>query len=838
VPSGAYFVVVSDFRHVVIKQVTLGDVDAVADMSMADASVKPAMSAPKGSRLASISPAFDILGSDDAGHGFFGVSWSGIFPKVSPLTRLTAGTLHSQVADTWTTKGYEPVTFHGHHVRFHPIRRIAGAKEVRRGIPRNLTFHYRDRDFARVAIKHYATGPRQTSVDSWFGWTPIDAGAFVDVFPSVRPGVVHAMFLARKKLRWDSSTAVTDDFRSLTQLDQIERYHRGQRAVVPFFRGPVTPVADRGGESRLVGFGCRLCVHDGFLGGVLSMFSGASSTQMGITDHGSFALFRGHRRLDHGALFLAPFAKGVSSGQHLRLVASTTPQAKKYLLSRNVTDTWRFEVPHRRRAVVPILRAAYVPPTDLHSVGRAGRVSYPITFDTLGPVDARVTKARVQWSVDGHHWRDADLSRRDKNTFRVSYRNPAATPTHPYLSLRVTAKDTIGGSIAESVEHAYVLPHGKVGSAHPPTRHRARFRPGTLCRTSGRHSYSCFVKLSAATRTAGKASPDPAGWGAPALRSAYHLGDDVGQPDTVAVIVAFDYPHAEADLNHYRAQYGLPGCTSASGCFRKINQDGEQGHYPQRDYGWGVEASLDLQMISAACQTCHIVLVEANEPADRPFSEAEQAAVGAGATVTNHSFGRIELTGAETDALHFVHPGVTAVASTGDAGYGPASFPADSPDVVAVGGTVLSRSAGAERGWSERAWRLAGSGCSAYFDKPAGQVDPACHGRTEADISAVARGLAIYNTSLPRGFRGWMIVDGTSASSPFIAGMIGSAGGSGVRPSDLYAAAQADPDLVNDATGGSNGFCRRSYLCTGLPGYDGPTGLGSPNGTMLFHPVV
>jgi subtilase family serine protease len=301
----------------------------------------------------------------------------------------------------------------------------------------------------------------------------------------------------------------------------------------------------------------------------------------------------------------------------------------------------------------------------------------------------------------------------------------------------------------------------------------------------------------------------------------------------VAVIVAYDYPHAEADLNHYRRQYGLPPCTSASGCFTKLNQKGQTDHYPAPDQGWGVEASLDLQMISATCPTCHIVLVEANQPTDKPFFRAEQTAVDAGATVTNHSFGRIELTGAETDASNYDHDGVTAVASTGDFGYQPASFPASSTDVVAVGGTVLARSTD-ERGFTEHAWRFGGSGCSAYFAKPAAQDDTACRGRTMADVSAVAQGLAIYNTSLPRRFRGWLKVDGTSASSPLVAGMIASQGSGGIRPTALY----ANSDQFNDITGGSNGFCQGSYLCTGVPGYDGPTGLGSPRSPEAFVPPV
>ena len=151
-------------------------------------------------------------------------------------------------------------------------------------------------------------------------------------------------------------------------------------------------------------------------------------------------------------------------------------------------------------------------------------------------------------------------------------------------------------------------------------------------------------------------------------------------------------------------------------------------------------------------------------------------------------------------------------------------------DAQAVGGTVLSRSATNARGWNEKVWAYGGSGSSAYFDKPVGQTDTACHGRTEADVSAVARGLAIYNTSLPRRFRGWMMVDGTSASSPLIAGMIGSVGTPGVTPQLLYSHAGD----FNDVVGGSNGFCQHSYICTSVPGYDGPTGLGSPNGVSAF----
>jgi hypothetical protein len=831
VPTGHSVVIVSDFDHVVLRQVAVTG-DTVTDLSMGDATVKPKLTAMKG--LTQLSPSLDLIGEDRAGTGGFDFGWSGFLPKVAPLAGMAAGRLHTEIAGLWTKKGYQPVTFHGGQLRFHPIKRVVATKEVERGIPHHLAFRYHPRDFAHVAINHYATGPRQRAFDSWAGISPIDTFLFVESFPSVRPGVIAASFLARRTLAWNSATTVSDSFRSFTELDQTQRYHRGQHASVPFFRGPVAPVADRGGESGRVSYSCQLCVIKGALGGTMAMFASAGTDQFGIDDHGHFDVYRGHRRLSGGSGFLAPYVGKVKAGQRLRIEVTTTPAAKKYVLSRHVSDTFGFTVPKGGRAIVPLLRAAYVPPTDLHGVGRAGHVSYPISFDNLGPIDARVSHAAMGWSVDGRHWHRAALERRDGNTFRVSYRNPAASKAHPYLSLRVRARDRAGRTVSETVQNAYVLPHSAARATTPPAvQHRGGFRPGKLCRTSGARAYSCFVKLNAATRAVGKASPDPAGWGAPALRNAYDITGDVQNPDTVAVIVAYDYPSAEADMNRYRAQYGLPLCTSASGCFTKINQKGETDHYPQPDQGWGVEAALDLQMISAACPTCHIVLAEASSPYDQPLFKAEQAAVDAGATVTNHSFGRIELTGAEADGQHYDHDGVTAVASTGDAGYQPAGFPASVPSVVAVGGTVLSRSSTAPRGWTEKAWRYGGSGCSAYYGKVDGQQDTACHMRTISDVSAVARGLAIYDTSLPRRYRGWLEVDGTSASSPLVAGMIGSRGAGGIRPSDLY----ADPGAFNDVTRGSNGFCKGSYLCTGLPGYDGPTGLGTPASPSAFDPV-
>lgn len=829
VPPGHYDLVLSNFYRSAVTQVVVGDADTTATLSFADATVRPTMTVPGG--LTSLSPELDILGTDATGQGGFDFGWEGHVPLVTPLPAVAAGTLDSELSNLWTAKGYQPVTFHHGQVQTHPIRRVVGAKEYHAGIPAHFAYHYSLRHFADVAIRHYATGPKQSAFDSWVAFSPVDQFLFVQGFPSVRPSTIHAQFLARNHLVWDSSTTASQGFRNFAELDEVAAYHRDQHAVVPFFRGPVTPVADRGAESARVDYHCQLCVIDGQLGGTMAMLASAGTRQSGFSTTGRFALYHRFLRLSHGKGFLAPFVRHVTPGERMRLVASLGPVDSRTVLSQHVSDVYHFAVPPGSRAIVPLLRAAYVPPTNLHSVGRRGQVSFPVTFDNLGPVDARIGTASVRWSVDGSHWHRARLTRKDKNTFRVSYAEPAATVAHPYLSLEVRARDAGGRSISETVEHAYLLPRATArrAHAHRPAAHRNVFHPARLCRTSGRTSYSCYVKLDARTLASGRSTPDPAGWGAPALRQAYGLGADPN-PGTVAIIVAYDYPHAEADMNHYRAQYGLPACTSAGGCFTKLNQDGQSGSYPPPDADWGVEASLDLQMVSAACPTCHIVLVEANQPSDRAFYAAEQTAVDAGATVVNHSFGRIELTGDELAAANYDHPGVTDVASTGDSGYGPASFPASSPHVLAVGGTTLSRSTTDPRGWTEQAWEFGSSGCSAYFGKPTGQSDTACQGRTEADLSAVADGLAIYNTSLPRRYRGWLTVGGTSASSPLVSGMIGSSGVLGVTPQTIY----ANQGLFNDVVSGSNGYCLGSYLCTAGQGYDGPTGVGTPEGVGVF----
>jgi N-acetylneuraminic acid mutarotase len=320
----------------------------------------------------------------------------------------------------------------------------------------------------------------------------------------------------------------------------------------------------------------------------------------------------------------------------------------------------------------------------------------------------------------------------------------------------------------------------------------------------------------------------PAGFGPTDLLSAYNLPPG-GAGETVAIVDAYDDPTAESDLAVYRQQYGLPACTTANGCFKKIDQRGGTT-YPLPNSGWSGEISLDVDMVSAICPSCDILLVESDDSSMTNLGAAVNQAVAQGAKFVSNSYGGGESTDeTQTDDAYFKHPGVVVTASTGDSGYG-VSYPAASPDVTAVGGTSLVKGTATTRGWSEAAWSGAGSGCSAYETKPSFQSDSGCARRADADVSAVAdpnTGVAVY-------YGGWRVYGGTSVSSPIIASVyaLGGTPATGSQPNSLP---YQNISSLNDVTAGSNGSCNPAYLCTAGTGYDGPTGLGTPNGIAAFR---
>ena len=335
----------------------------------------------------------------------------------------------------------------------------------------------------------------------------------------------------------------------------------------------------------------------------------------------------------------------------------------------------------------------------------------------------------------------------------------------------------------------------------------------------------------------GRFGPDqaPPGYGPADFQSAYNLPSaTAGSGQTVAIVDAGDDPTAEADLAVYRAQYGLPPCTTANGCFEKVNQQGQQGNYPPVDGTWPIEESLDVDMVSAICPLCRIILVEANSSVGGDLFTAEDEAVTLGAKYVSDSWLVQEQRAERTVDYYFNHPGVAITAASGDSGY-QVNYPAVSPYVTAVGGTSLTQDSSVSRGWAETAWGGTGSGCSLYEPKPFWQHDSGCAKRTTSDVSADAdpsTGAAVYVTS--GGEDGWRKIGGTSEATPIIAAVYALAG---APAADSYPASYpyADSSALNDVTAGSNGTCKPAYLCTAGPGYDGPTGLGTPDGVAAFQ---
>lgn len=355
----------------------------------------------------------------------------------------------------------------------------------------------------------------------------------------------------------------------------------------------------------------------------------------------------------------------------------------------------------------------------------------------------------------------------------------------------------------------------------------ARVCPGSVVGSAHCHSW---VRVDASGKPL--ATTLPSGYGPADLQAAYALNTSGGAGQTIAIVDAYDAPNAESDLGVYRSMYGLPACTTANGCFRKVNQSG--GTTPPRaNGGWAQEISLDLDMASAICPNCKIILVEASSASFANLSAAVDEAAKLGANVISNSYGGSEYSNEVNDQSHYNHPGIAITVSSGDNGYG-VEFPAASQYVTAVGGTTLRKGGGTTRGWTETAWSGAGSGCSAYISKPSWQSG-SCAKRAVADVSAIAdpnTGVAVYDSYAYRGASGWMVFGGTSVAAPIIAGVYALSGNASSVNYGSYSYAHLSS--LFDVTSGSNGSCGGSYLCTAVAGYDGPTGNGTPNGTGAF----
>ncbi|TAM91067.1 hypothetical protein EPN42_04925 [bacterium] len=345
------------------------------------------------------------------------------------------------------------------------------------------------------------------------------------------------------------------------------------------------------------------------------------------------------------------------------------------------------------------------------------------------------------------------------------------------------------------------------------------------------------------------------------VQNAYSLASatTAGTGKTIAIVDAYDDPNAESDLAVYRTEFNLPPCTTANGCFKKVNQIGGTP-YPATDPtgGWEGEESLDLDAISAVCPNCKIVLVEANDATSpNMYTAVATAAAMPGVSAVSNSWSGMEYSGEQAEDAYFHHPGIPVVFATGDYDYqaGP-QYPDASPYVTAVGGTSLQADSSA-RGWTETVWNNYPSygsidqgtqgGCSLYEPKPAWQHDLGCPNRMTADLSAVGdpyTGTAYYDTFASG--TGWSVIGGTSLAAPIIAAVYALSSNTASINDGSYPYTHASQfyDVVSGNDLGVSGIGLSAacvgptlYFCTAETGYDGPTGIGTPTGAGGIDPL-
>jgi hypothetical protein len=320
------------------------------------------------------------------------------------------------------------------------------------------------------------------------------------------------------------------------------------------------------------------------------------------------------------------------------------------------------------------------------------------------------------------------------------------------------------------------------------------------------------------------------------LQDAYgllRLAQVSGLGETVGLVDAYNDPSAEADLAVYRAAFGLPPCTTANGCFRKVDQTGGT-HYPQNDKDWAGEITMDIEAVSAICPLCKILLVETNSESTSDLLTGVWYA-DAHASVVSNSWGMGETPQDLSYNQKFQEAGATNVFASGDSGYkGGVLWPAASPYVVAVGGTEIDPYGGNGTGWIQQVWKGSGSGCSKYEPKPSWQHDTGCSKRTVADVSADAdpnTGPALYQTyGSTYGPTHWGEAGGTSFATPLIAAYLALRGNSKGHAGDYF---YVNPPALTNVLLGTTGTCSPTYLCTAGLGYNGPTGMGTPAALIL-----
>ncbi len=735
-------------------------------------------------------------------------------------------------------------------------------------IPSDLSENVTADRLATIDASYHSAVPGRAESESRIGLMPWQMSAVGATNTLVAPLTRTEYVTAAPDLYWMQTVTADDQSQDGYTQSHVVAYTPGERSTTEWMAEPMVPGIM---QQPVLGQACPVCRSGDTLNTMLFPHTD-NSGDVELPDSSTtqnLALYQDGVQIGQSSAGFASFHLSPDPATY-QLVYDVSRSAPWWPASTTVHTTWTF--PSAERApdqlpsgwtcsdksggggggradrgggggggggegcsFEPLLFSSYRTSAGIDDVVPAGG---PATVDVTvghqrGAADAALDAFSAQVSYDdGQTWRDVPATAAGDGTYRLSYPQPTLEQTTGFASLRIHAADRSGSSIEQTIIRAYPLV--VTSPAQLPTGSDS----GNV-RACSTPAVAPFVQCMAVVNTAaGVSRGAPTGYGPADIESAYHLSPSAGAGKTVAIVDAYDDPYAEADLAAYRAHYGLPPCTTANHCFTKVNQRGATANLPAPDPGWGLEISLDVDAVSAACPSCRILLVEADSPSLVDLIPAVRAAAALGADAISNSYGsRGEFSGEQTLERYYKDLPMPFVVASGDYGYGNGapliggvSYPAASRYAIAVGGTSLAP-ADSARGWSESAWDGATSGCSAYIHKPGWQRDTLCGLRTVADVSAVAdpkTGLAVYDTF---GFKGWVQVGGTSLATPIVSSVYAMGG----VPKTPYASSlYMDPAGLYDVVGGSNGQCQETYLCTGVAGYDGPTGLGSPDATSAF----
>ncbi len=716
-------------------------------------------------------------------------------------------------------------------------------------VPADQTYSPGQSSFATVAASYASDGGTRTVLECRSSFGPFSFVVVRALLPITAPARRTEYVLGDPNITWSQSVVADPDDFVGGYTDGYHVYTAGEDATVSWLGQPSTATPYPGNFCSACRQGNTLTVSWADFGDAAGHAGYDDRHVPGLHESREFTVSRNGKTLADEPYMFAQTKLPGSAGTYV-LQLSTERVGDGFKLSTATNTVWTVQSAASTGSDVPagevcadgtrtdcsvfsLLRPVWDLPVDLTGTAPAGPTTLGLTLvDPLGRTVSKVKDLAVSVSYDGGtSWVPTTVQRAGA-TSTVSYVAPGKSG---FVSLKVVA-GTASASVTQTITKAYRL--GAPAPSSAPAVSTAHNGTATAagCATAAHagwaHCDALIAKPGAGGLTANAAGVGPAGFHPADLQAAYHLPTTGGAGRTVGIVDAYGDPNAAKDLAVYRKTFGLRACTTASGCLRIVDERGGST-LPAPDGGWAEETSLDLDMVSASCPDCKILLVQADDPTFANLGAAVDTAVRLGAVSVSNSYSTNEWGGMHKYSAYYDHPGVAVTASSGDYGFGPAQFPATLTTTIAVGGTALvQKRSGA---YAETAWSGAGSGCSAYVHKPAWQTDTHCPGRTVSDISAVAdpdTGVAVRDSYDTGYSTDWLVFGGTSVSSPLIAGMYGLAGTTaGVTGAGgIYAHSSSLYDVV----GGSNGGCGGDYLCTAVPGYDGPTGLGSPRGLGAF----